>query len=537
MPYLEMSTKAGTKRKRPEQKHTKPSKTRRAEESGSDEEPSLEEQVLELEAQVLESRKHYNNIPKLLSLASEDGKITSETVFPAVALCRIYCRLFAHGTLKKDSSTNDSEAVIVKWLRARLDEYAALLCDTVRDGSEDVQSTALTLAMRLVKEEINHDGHAQWQTGIFPHLVSSILSSSNSISTDFLAKFFTEYDDVCVFTLQHLADSLKSNPSEEIVDTALEILGELDLPTTEEDPDLTFYAPQAEKDVRPLLLARRKRKAVQQAWMAVLRSPLSKAQNKHILSVLVDKIVPWFNKVELLMDYLTDSYDVGGATSLLALSGLFHLMTERNLDYPSFYEKLYSLLDDDLLHSKHRSRFFRLLDIFMSSTHLPAALVASFIKRLSRLALHAPPAGIVVVVPWIYNMFKLHPQCTFMIHRTQYPISSSEVYTDAFDPKEQDPMNTQAIDSSIWEIETLQNHWHPNVATLAKIISEQFHKSNYNLEDFLDHSYATLIEAEVGREMKKVPVVEWDIPKHIFLEEDGRGANEFGELMGRLLAA
>jgi U3 small nucleolar RNA-associated protein 19 len=169
-------------------------------------------------------------------------------------------------------------------------------------------------------------------------------------------------------------------------------------------------------------------------------------------------------------------------------------MSERNLDYPSFYHKLYTLLDDGLLHSKYRSRFFRLMDTFMSSTHLPAALVASFIKRFARLALHGPPAGIVVVVPWMYNMFKRHPACTFMMHReTRDPEAKKtleeEGMDDPFNMDEQDPMLTDAIESSLWEIETLQSHYHPNVATLAKIISQQFTKRSYNLEDFLDHSY------------------------------------------------
>jgi U3 small nucleolar RNA-associated protein 19 len=34
---------------------------------------------------------------------------------------------------------------------------------------------------------------------------------------------------------------------------------------------------------------------------------------------------------KLLMDFLTDSYNVGGAVSLLALNGLFTLITEHNL--------------------------------------------------------------------------------------------------------------------------------------------------------------------------------------------------------------
>ena len=236
------------------------------------------------------------------------------------------------------------------------------------------------------------------------------------------------------------------------------------------------------------------KKVAQELWLNILRRSLTKAQRKIILGLMTTHIVPWFTRPELLMDFLTDSFNIGGSMSLAALSGLFHLMQEKNLDYPQFYTKLYSLLTSDILHSKHRSRFFRLLDTFLSSTHLPAALVASFIKRLARLSLSAPPSGIVVVVPWIYNLLKNHPTCTFMIHRRpEYSdFSEGEGMDDPFDMAEPDPMETGAIESSLWEIHTLQSHYHPNVATIAKIISEQFTKQAYNLEDFLDHSYSSV---------------------------------------------
>ena len=135
-------------------------------------------------------------------------------------------------------------------------------------------------------------------------------------------------------------------------------------------------------------MAQHKNRA-QEAWLALMDMDMDKEQRKLILGAMTTSVAPWFMKPELLMDFLTDSYNTGGSTSLLALSGVFYLIQERNLDYPSFYRKLYSLLDSGILHSKHRSRFFRLLDTFLSSTHLPAALVASFLKRLSRLALNA----------------------------------------------------------------------------------------------------------------------------------------------------
>lgn len=300
-------------------------------------------------------------------------------------------------------------------------------------------------------------------------------------------------------------------------------------PTTPED--MSFYFVNPAKDAKRLSLQKTR---AQEAWLSALRAPMTKEQQKAVLRAFSHLIAPWFEQPEMLMDFLTDSFNVGGATSLLALSGMYYLMTERNLDYPSFYQKLYSLVDEGLLYSKHRSRFFRLLDTFMSSTHLPAILVASFIKRLSRLALHAPPAGIVVVVPWVYNMFKRHPACTFMMHReVRDPELERELeeegMDDPFDMSEQDPMLTDAIESSVWELEALQSHYHPNVATLARIISEQFTKRSYNLEDFLDHSYTALLDAELGRELKKDPIDEFEIPKKIFTVEEG-GLNNLGQL-------
>jgi U3 small nucleolar RNA-associated protein 19 len=253
------------------------------------------------------------------------------------------------------------------------------------------------------------------------------------------------------------------------------------------DGQLTDCFSATEND--PAKLTRLLRKKLQETWMIVLRSSMSKSQRKTILRNAVDNILPTLPRGEILMDFFTDSFGFGGEMSLLALSGLFHLMMEKNLDYPLFYRKLYSLLDEGLVWSVHRSRIFRLLDVCLGSTHLPAALVASFIKRLSRLALRAPPAAIVIAIPWIYNLFKMHATCTFMMHRV---VGKDEPVEDPFDMEEEDPMLTGAIDSCVWELVSLQSHYHPNVATLAKIISEQFTKQQYNMEDFLDYSYASV---------------------------------------------
>ncbi|KAF2674778.1 CBF-domain-containing protein [Microthyrium microscopicum] len=503
------------------------------------------ESIPELEKAISESRKHYNNIVKLQELAFPKNTKAKPSTEAVIALCRVFCRLFASGSFELPKNSGKSEISIVEWLEGRKREYnSCLLAAFSQDGSYMSQAAVIPLAMRLVAAETSAVGESRWRSGLFSQLVRHLIIGgvhSEPARSIFTEEYFTAFDDVRYHTLQILQDILKNDASNnnELLSPVIELLLSLDEPPTE-DEDLDSFLSASSKAAKSTLQSvKKQKKMVEQTWLSILGLPLNKKQRKDILRVFVHQIIPWFNRLERLMDFLTDCYDQGGETTLLALAGLFHLMQEKNLDYPSFFEKLYSLLDDGLLHSKHRSRFFRLLDTFMTSTHLPSNLVASFIKRLSRLALYAPPSGVVVVIPWIYNMFKRHPATTFMIHRVSRCAEETEEWEtygaeDPFSMDEQDPMETKAMESSLWELETLQSHYHPNVATLAKIISEQFTKESYNLEDFLDHSYNSLLDVELEKDLKKIPVVEYQIPKTILHGE--AGDQNLGALLQQVIA-
>ncbi|KAH8732711.1 CBF/Mak21 family-domain-containing protein [Phaeosphaeriaceae sp. PMI808] len=541
MPGKTTASHAGVKRKRDpaksERRESK-SKTRRKSPS-EDEGEDLQAEILQLEAQILESRKHYNNIATLIQRARHSDVENEAPILAAVALCRIFSRLLATGDMTKSKGMAEAEAVIALWLRERYSEFLGILLDDFLQSEDPArQSVALTLLMRLVKEESKAQKDYNIKNGPFPRLVQTLLQlpAEDTNREEFAEKYFKQFDDIRYHTFLIIKKSMASNlemPTKQLVAAnALSLLSTLDQVPQSTAEIQNFYLQSQAKKYIPTLRAYKEK--AQEAWLATMRAGLNKDQRKTILTTFSHQIAPWFHQPEMLMDFLTDSYNVGGATSLLALSGLYYLISEKNLDYPSFYLKLYSLLDENLLHSKHRSRFFRLLDTFMASTHLPAALVASFLKRLSRLALHAPPAGIVVVIPWVYNMFKRHPACTFMMHREiRSPALAATLeelgMSDPFDMDEADPTLSNAIESSVWELEALQSHYHPNVATLAKIISEQFTKARYNLEDFLDHSYSALLETELNRELKKDPEVEFEIPKRIFMDEEG-GLGEMGRL-------
>jgi U3 small nucleolar RNA-associated protein 19 len=69
------------------------------------------------------------------------------------------------------------------------------------------------------------------------------------------------------------------------------------------------------------------------------------------------------------------------------------------------------------MHAKYRSRFFRLADLFLSSAYIPSYLVASFIKKMARLCLFAPPTAVVMVLPFIFNLLRKHPSAIPLIHK------------------------------------------------------------------------------------------------------------------------
>ena len=65
-------------------------------------------------------------------------------------------------------------------------------------------------------------------------------------------------------------------------------------------------------------------------------------------------------------------------------------------------------------------------------------------------------------------------------------------YVDLFVADEPNPNLTNALDSSLWELYSHNNHYHAAVSTLARIFEEAFTKPSYPMEDFLDHTYATV---------------------------------------------
>ena len=176
----------GSKRKRASTAD-KPTKRRRSS-SGSEDNDDPNAKILLMEQGILESRKNYNDITVLLSTAKEDSE---EAMLATVALCRIFVRLLAQGSLTFKKSLSEKEGVVVGWLRDQLSQYKVLLLEQMAD--EDLAVTALTLCMRVLKAEgefLSNKEEYSFPTAFIGDIVAAVVESTNEdVRTAYIEEF------------------------------------------------------------------------------------------------------------------------------------------------------------------------------------------------------------------------------------------------------------------------------------------------------------------------------------------------------------
>lgn len=176
---------------------------------------------------------------------------------------------------------------------------------------------------------------------------------------------------------------------------------------------------------------------------------------------------------------------------------LIILLSHTFSDYPDFYTNFYALVTPEILHIKYRSRFLYWTDIFLSSTNLPAYVVASFVKKFSRLALIASVEVLYPLIPLISNCLIRHPNLMELFNKSD----CKELSSDPFKFEETNLKETRALESSLWELKTLQKHWNQNIREEAKFINYTLPKDEYDLSDLLEVDFTDLIEQAFSNEI------------------------------------
>jgi U3 small nucleolar RNA-associated protein 19 len=184
---------------------------------------------------------------------------------------------------------------------------------------------------------------------------------------------------------------------------------------SERAAELREWPPEAKQ----LLGKQRHRAAYDKAWRALLALPMPAPAFRQVLRALPEGILPHVPVPLRYCDVLSDGYARGGVEAVLALRGLFVLMTRHHLEYPHLYKQLYAVLTAEALNGAHRAVFAAELKLFLSSVALPAYLLAAFCKRLLRLALHASPSGAALGCALAFNVMLQHPSARVLIHRAK----------------------------------------------------------------------------------------------------------------------
>uniref|UniRef100_A0A452QE23 Nucleolar complex associated 4 homolog n=1 Tax=Ursus americanus TaxID=9643 RepID=A0A452QE23_URSAM len=462
---------------------------------------------------VLASRGEANAVFDILAvLQSEDHEETQEAVR---ACSRLFGALLERGELfvgqlpSEDTVMAGSQGATRKykvWMRHRYRSCCNRLQELLTHPSFEVKELAVSTLMKFVQLEGAHplekpkwDGYYLFPRQLFKAVVEGLLSPEDDCSL-LLSRFqeYLEHDDIRYHTMQaatgvvgRVADRYPEVPLT-FWNNAFTLLSAVGLPR-QECSTSSFYVKHVE---------------LSRTWkvvhLKVRRSrglPLSLC--KKVLVIMHDSILPHLAQPSLMIDFLTRAYDMGGAISLLALNGLFILIHQHNLEYPDFYRKLYGLLDPSVFHVKYRARFFHLADLFLSSSHLPAYLVAAFAKRLSRLALTAPPEALLMVLPFICNLLRRHPACRVLVHRPLGP----ELDADPYDPDEEDPAKSRALESSLWELQALQRHYHPDVSQAASVINQALSVPEVSIAPLLELTAFEVFERDLKKKgQESVPL-------------------------------
>uniref|UniRef100_A0A4W3IXG9 Nucleolar complex associated 4 homolog n=1 Tax=Callorhinchus milii TaxID=7868 RepID=A0A4W3IXG9_CALMI len=419
----------------------------------------LQRRLHALSASVLHNCHNCNSVLDILwPLRAEK----EEAVLAAAGTCHgLFCTLLERGALFVGQLPDEETALTAPfsaeekykiWMRHRYNDCINQLLDLMEHQSHEVQKAALCTLMKFVQMEgkvplIKYDDdHYTFPHQLLKSIVERLLLAQevSSIMAPFLE--YLEYDDVRYYVMTSATEHVAriGHKSEE-------------LPTN---------------------------------------------LCKKVLVILHESILPHMSSPALMIDFLTAAYEIGGAISLLALNGLFYLIHHHNLEYPNFYKKLYSLLNPCVFHVKYRARFFHLAGLFLSSSHLPVYLVAAFAKRLSRLALTAPPHTLLMIISFICNLIRQHPACRVLINRPDGP---TELCDDPF-IMEEEPSQCRALESSLWELQTLQKHYHPDVANAANAITKPLSHQEQDLSSLLELTASELFHKETKKKTKRGPL-------------------------------
>ena len=137
----------------------------------------------------------------LLNISKGAVRNDQQKIAAGVALCRVFCQLMASGSMTVTKESSEKDLVVIKWLLDRLHECHTSFLGWLKLNDAQCPATALTLLMRLIREEGKHLHQAGFDLtskGVLPQLITVLVNESPSgpLYEEFAGKYLAEFDDI-----------------------------------------------------------------------------------------------------------------------------------------------------------------------------------------------------------------------------------------------------------------------------------------------------------------------------------------------------
>ncbi|KAK8819506.1 hypothetical protein WA556_002495 [Blastocystis sp. ATCC 50177/Nand II] len=222
------------------------------------------------------------------------------------------------------------------------------------------------------------------------------------------AQEYFEYTDIKYHTINSLrfaltqrANAEPSPESDELEKRVLYVLSLMKTPVDEEVKALGVFPAALAKLVQ-------QKKNFTDLLEEVLRRDLTQSTLEYVLMKMDAEFLPYLASPMQFTDFLTACFDYGGVLSVMSLSSLYEMITHYGVNYPAYFDRLYSLLDEKVFSMKYRQRFLALLVRSLRSSAVPALVLAAFCKRLARIAVVSAPSTALFVVPLLTELVSYH---------------------------------------------------------------------------------------------------------------------------------
>ncbi|XP_070782984.1 nucleolar complex protein 3 homolog [Enoplosus armatus] len=208
---------------------------------------------------------------------------------------------------------------------------------------------------------------------------------------------------------------------------------------------------------------------------------LKKAQKSGLLPAVLEGLANFAHLINLeffddllnVLQNLIQSGDLTNRESLHCIQTVFTILSGQgdvlNIDPLNFYSQLYKMLlrlhagapNDDI------NIVLRCLDAMLTRRKKQVTLqrAMAFVKRLSTLSLHVLPNASVGILAANRAAVHAFPKCDLLLDNE---VQGSGFYLPELD----EPEHCNAQNTALWELHTLQRHYHPVVRRLAVHLSQ-----------------------------------------------------------------